>query len=616
MSTKTLGGFVCVRDGFHLDYSWVEAAESLLKIVDQLVLCDSDSSDGTTQAMQRMADADPRIKYVNWPWPNPKNEGHHWFIKWLRFAQSHLTTDYCIYLDGDEVLSDAPECHAAIREAMENNRCLAVDRLNFWRDAYSLVPEGECCGKWCVRFGPTDYPVVSDEPHGRGECKIVDEAVHEPRVQLFHLGFLRRRDALYAKAKVVLGAWFGAPDQRLIRGEQEGKELWETECSYTDRLVPFSGYMPDSVQRWLSERGHAVPNYLPRLPEKVEPQIQLATPSPSEPINVRVCGDLGDIIAACATFKAIGAVNILAVDRGICKSLLPRLHLIQPLLEAQPYIKSVKVHEDEPVNWDASDFRTRHRWSQSLHFSHQAHYNAQTHLPKITPDFRKPWLTNIVPDPRAAGRVVVHRTERYNNELFPWRKIFSFYGHRILIVGTPDERGMLTAYAGEAEYVPTADLLEVAQLVAGASLVIAGQSCVLAIAEGLKRPRIAEISPSQPDVIVALGPDVQYVADGNVRLPDVAGSGETYISSMEIEWENINTNVTPKGGWKHPDMAGAPYHFNVASHTLAGIKQIPIAEAKVMLLRYTAERCPNFYTNPGRRQAMATYELAIQNALK
>lgn len=259
---STLGGFVCVRNGFTLDYSWELAAFSLLKVCDQLILCDSDSTDGTHEAMQRMADRDPRIKVISWPWPNPKGEGHKWFLEWLNFARQHLTTDFCIYMDADEVLSDAPECHVAIRQAMEQNKCLSVDRLNFWRDAASLIPDGECCGKWCVRFGPQAYDCVSDEPHSQGERPIVDLAQRDGRVQIFHLGFLRKREAFYHKARVVLGAWFGSFDARLEKGEAKKQELWETECKFTERLVPFQGYMPQAVEQWLSERGHDTQHYL------------------------------------------------------------------------------------------------------------------------------------------------------------------------------------------------------------------------------------------------------------------------------------------------------------------------------------------------------------------
>lgn len=612
-----LGGYVCIRNALSLDYCIELAIQSLLPICEEVVVSESDSTDGTLELLQRMADQEPRIKLVHLPWTNPRGVSHHFWVSWLNQARGHLTTKYQVTVDGDETVDSSPECWQALREACATgNPARWWRRNNYWKDPSLVIPPGHCCSHRVVRSGLTERAMPSDQPVHPGEYPLVDEATEDNRLLIHHLGFLRDTEKFYRKADATLAIWFNRGDVRLEKAEREGKKLWEGEsgAEYNDKLITHNDRLPDAVQRWLSDRGHATPNYLPRLPEKPEPRIEVVAPTRSEPINVRVCGDLGDVIAGMAVFKALGAVNLLAVDRGICKPLLNRLHLIQPLLESQPYIKSVKPHDGEPVHWDASDFRKYHQWTQSLHQSHLAHYRSQTHLPTVTPDFRKPWLSGIKADPRAAGRVVVHRTPRYNNDDFPWRKIFDFYGSRILIVGTPEERGMLTSYAGDAEYVPTADLLEVAQLVAGSSLVIAGQSCVLAIAEGLKHPRIAEVSTSQPDVLVALSPEVQYVADGCMRLPDVAGSGSTYISGKDVDWQNISTSITPPGGWKHPDMAGSHHHINSAITTLAGIKNISLAEARGMILQATAERCPQLYSNANH--TLANFNHALQNALR
>jgi glycosyltransferase involved in cell wall biosynthesis len=615
---KTLGGYVCIRNGFSLDYCWELAIASLLPVCDEVLLVDAESTDGTLEAAQLWAEKEPKLRVVQVPWDKPEGD-KEWWIRFLNRGRAHLTTNYQITLDGDEVLSDHPDCHAAIREAVQDGRPRTFDRINFWGSVNTLIPEGHAIGKWVVRFGPREWHMPSDEGHPAGELPILDNAVRDGRLQIMHLGFLRREESFFRKAKVVLKAFFGKDgyDPRLARIEAEGKPLSQVQdVEWTSRLTPWSGYLPDAVQRWLSERGHRVPDYLPRLPETPEPRIPLVKPVSNEPVNVRICGDLGDILHAMATFKAIGKVNIYAVNRGICKALLPRLHLIKPLLESQSYIKSVQEHTDEPIHWDASDFRTQHRWTQSLTHSHLLHYRSQTHLPPISPDFRKPWLTGITADPRAKGRVLVHRTDRYNNDDFKWADVVKHYGHRLMLVGTAEERDRFCGAFGHVEYVPTADLLEVAQLVAGADLVIAGQSCVLAIAEAMKRPRIAEISASQPDVIVAISPEAQYVADGSMRLPDVAGSGVRYIAGGAIDLEGINTAVTPPGGWKHPVLGRYVTHFRVAVADVARMAQVPLSQAKTEILQHTVDQSPDFFTQPHKQNLLANVQMAVQNALR
>jgi glycosyltransferase involved in cell wall biosynthesis len=48
---KTLAGILCIRNGLKLDYCFREAGQSLLGVCDEVVICDSDSDDGTRQIM-------------------------------------------------------------------------------------------------------------------------------------------------------------------------------------------------------------------------------------------------------------------------------------------------------------------------------------------------------------------------------------------------------------------------------------------------------------------------------------------------------------------------------------------------------------------------------------
>jgi len=592
---KTLGGFVCVRNGFELDYCWELAAESLLKVVDELVLCDSDSTDGTTQAMQRMADKDSRIRVVNWPWPSPKGQSHNWFIDWLNFARQQLKSDYCVYLDADEVLSDTPECHAALREAVEQDKCLTVDRLNFWKDPQHLIPDGHCCGKWCTRFGRSEYTCVSDEPRHAGWREIVDRAVKEPRVQICHMGFLREKAAFYRKARVVLEGWFNRFDPRLEEGEKSNKPVWETECAFADLLVPFSGYIPDGVQKWLSERGHQTSDYLARLPKEQEPVITVAEiESPqAAPLRVLHSGDFGDLVTALAVFKQTGRqVALFLVDRPITKPLIRRMHCITPLLLAQPYIVSVKAYEGEAVDWNASDFRMSYRRTNNLVSAHLRHYLGQKHLHPVKVDQTQPWLTAEKADTQ--GRVVINRTARYHNSSFPWRQVVETYGKLLLFVGSLDEHTAFESAFGKVEYHPTSDMLEVARLIAGSELFIGNQSCAFAIAEGLKHPRILETSLDRPDCIYPASPICRYVANGAVTLPPVGDCRGFSISPQEKNDQVMHTTVTPPKGWQYPGVP-SDNHINAVAHVVAMSQKIPRSEALARIYAHNRARVPEFF---------------------
>lgn len=96
----------------------------------------------------------------------------------------------------------------------------------------------------------------SDQPCHPGESQLIDEAIKAPDLRIYHLGFLRDKAAFYRKARALGDIWFNRYDDRLEKGEREGKPLWETECAYTDRLVRYDGYYPEGVRLWLGARGH------------------------------------------------------------------------------------------------------------------------------------------------------------------------------------------------------------------------------------------------------------------------------------------------------------------------------------------------------------------------
>lgn len=250
-----LSGYTVVRNALKLDYPVELTIRSLLTVCDEVVCCDSDSTDGTREMLDRWADMDIRLRIVNYPWPDPKGDTF-WYVKWMNFAREQLRFSTQLELDADEVLDDRPECLHAVCEAVQDGGARVFDRLNFWRDPRSLIPEGHCCGKFVTRLGPSNLFMPSDEPRHRGECPILDHAIPDPRLRIFHLGFLRRREAFYAKARVVLTAFFNRYDTRLEDAEAEKKELWQSSCDFTHLLLPYRGGYPAGVAEWLRCRGH------------------------------------------------------------------------------------------------------------------------------------------------------------------------------------------------------------------------------------------------------------------------------------------------------------------------------------------------------------------------
>lgn len=252
-----LSGFSVVKNPISLDYCAIEMIHSLLPICDEVVIGEMGSTDGTKEAMEEWSSRDPRIRLVPIrDWTLERNN-RQWFVSALNETRQHLRFPMAIQLDADEVLGEDHATHSAIRYAVEKKDAIALNRINFVRDPRSIIPQGECCGRYVVRVGPSHLHWVSDEPHHRGEIPLLDMAHIEPQALIFHLGFLRHPQAFYKKARVVLGAFFDNYDPRLVKAEESGTHPF-AEFTWFNRLDAWNGYHPESVKVWLRARGYKI----------------------------------------------------------------------------------------------------------------------------------------------------------------------------------------------------------------------------------------------------------------------------------------------------------------------------------------------------------------------
>lgn len=257
MKLPGLSGFTVSKNHSSLDYCLRECVDSMLPICDEVVIGEMGSDDGSATDIAKWAAEEPKIRVVPiTDWTTAKGSPF-WFVNALNETRRHVRRQMALQLDADEVLGDDHATLSVIQKCVEMRGAIAIDRLNFARSPRLLIPEGECVGKYVVRVGPSHLPWVSDEPHQRGEVQLLDMARLEPTAKIFHLGFLRRRQAFFDKARVVLGAFFNEFDKRLADAESAGDEPL-SRFPWWNRLEPYDGYHPSRVTAWLRERGYEI----------------------------------------------------------------------------------------------------------------------------------------------------------------------------------------------------------------------------------------------------------------------------------------------------------------------------------------------------------------------
>lgn len=221
-------------------------------------------------------------------------------------------------------------------------------------------------------------------------------------------------------------------------------------------------------------------------------------------------GDLGDIVACLPTIRALGGGSIVigpqtGTNQGRESLKGGRFEAIRPLLESQPYIDRVEW-SDTPRDFthDFTDFRQNWISEESLLDWQARHLSV-----KASTD---PWLA-VFRSPVAFNRIVIARSLRYHNPIFPWFAILAKHKNP-LFVGTKEEHSDFERKMGRAvEHHPTQNLLELAEVIAGTHLFVGNQSCPFWIAAGLGVPLIQESWPHSPNSQIKR-PNARYALRG------------------------------------------------------------------------------------------------------
>jgi len=100
-----ISAYSFVDNNFKKGFYIFESISSALTFIDELVVLDGGSEDGTYEALLEMAKSEPKLKIYQLPW-NQKNLMKHSCMVFKNAALMQCTGDWCILQDADEVIPE------------------------------------------------------------------------------------------------------------------------------------------------------------------------------------------------------------------------------------------------------------------------------------------------------------------------------------------------------------------------------------------------------------------------------------------------------------------------------------------------------------------------------
>ncbi len=246
---KTLGGAAFVYNGIKFDYCFRETIKSLQELCDQVCICVVKSDDGTEHEVKRLIDDRTKVIVIDEDlWLNTK--GKEKLSYFSNIAIANLQTSHVYYAQMDECTHQ--DSFPFIRQAIETDaEAWMCTRYNLWRDNFSMLNvqgNRNPCSPQVIRLAKNSYRCIGDAE----SLGAIASFEFVNKIEIFHVGFTRRRDVMKSKVVHMQTKVFDMADydKRLDAHEQfEPMAYFEPH-----ELMPIPKPLPKFVQKWAAER--------------------------------------------------------------------------------------------------------------------------------------------------------------------------------------------------------------------------------------------------------------------------------------------------------------------------------------------------------------------------
>jgi hypothetical protein len=201
----------------------------------------------------------------------------------------------------------------------------------------------------------------------------------------------------------------------------------------------------------------------------------------------------------------IGSRHPSVNDKGVpvCMNNLI-FKMLRPLLLWQEYIEDVRIYKGQQIDIDLDVIRQKTYVNLGYMAIQQWPMLA---FPDLATDLSKPWLSVDRHTTDFSDKIVCNFTDRYRNHVITYFFLKKYQEH-LIFAGTETEyRNFCEEWDLKMPLLVVKDFLELAQVIKGCMFLLSNQSLNWNIAEGMKTPRILEMSPQAPNCQPFIGED-------------------------------------------------------------------------------------------------------------
>lgn len=241
-----VSGFTIVKNAVSADYPIVEAIQSILPLVDEMIVAIGDCNDNTLEHIQEINS--PKIKIVHSTWDPNLREGGLVLSEETNKALKHINpkADWCFYIQADECVHE--KYHETIKLAMKNNLDkseilgLVFNYVHFYGN-YNYVADSRKWYRREVRIIRNNSNVQSykDAQGFRMNGKKIPSVLID--AEIFHYGWVKHPEKQMAKQIQARKLWH---DDKFIKEKVATNEVFD--YSQIDSLKPFDGTHPSVMK--------------------------------------------------------------------------------------------------------------------------------------------------------------------------------------------------------------------------------------------------------------------------------------------------------------------------------------------------------------------------------